>query len=76
MWRYVYKDFSELDKKSQLALFKAMEQDLFPKNTNKLDKYRWLELHKKLAFENRIEQMLISACQKSNYFTVAKLRTT
>lgn len=37
--------------------------------------YSWLESHKKLAFENRIEQMLISACQKSNYFTVETLRT-
>lgn len=37
--------------------------------------YSWLESHKKLAFENRIEQMLISVCQKSNYFTVETLRT-
>ncbi len=36
--------------------------------------YRWLELHKNLAFENRLEQMFISACQKSNYFTVEALR--
>jgi len=36
--------------------------------------YCWLELHKNLAFENRVEQMLISACQKSNYFTVEALR--
>jgi len=32
--------------------------------------YRWLELHKNLAFENRVEQTLISTCQKSNYFTI------
>ena len=37
MWRYVYKDFSELDRKGQLALFKTMEQDLFRKSSNKLD---------------------------------------
>ncbi len=36
--------------------------------------YRWLEIHKNLAFEHRVEQMLISACQKSNYFTVEALR--
>lgn len=38
MWRSVYEDFSELDKKDRLALFKTMEQDLFPKSSNKLDK--------------------------------------
>ena len=38
MWRYVYKDFSELNKTDQLALFKAMKQDLFPDSLNKLDK--------------------------------------
>jgi len=36
--------------------------------------YRWLELHKNLAFENRVEQMLISTCQKSNYFTIEAIR--
>ena len=34
----------------------------------------WLELHKNLAFENRVEQMIISACQKSNHYTVEALR--
>ncbi|KAF0825166.1 hypothetical protein KIS1582_0953 [Cytobacillus firmus] len=29
-----------------------------------------LESGKNLAFENRVEQMLISACQKSNHTTV------
>jgi hypothetical protein len=29
--------------------------------------FRWLELGKNLAFVKRIEQMLISACQNSNY---------
>lgn len=52
--------------------------------TKYLDKYldnylywfRWLDLGKNLSFENRIEQMLISACQKSNHTTVAMLKTT
>lgn len=47
--------------------------------TKYLDNYlywfRWLELGKNLAFEKRVEQMLISACQKSNYFTVNNLRS-
>jgi len=42
--------------------------------TDYLDNYlywfRWLELGKDLAFDKRVEQMLISACQKSNYTTV------
>ncbi|KON85489.1 Insertion element protein [Sporosarcina globispora] len=46
--------------------------------TKYLDNYlywfRWLEIGKKMAFENRVEQMLISACQKPNYYTVEKLR--
>lgn len=46
--------------------------------TKYLDNYlywfRWLELSKNLAFENRVEQMLISACQKSNPTTVEMLR--
>lgn len=33
-----------------------------------------LESGKNLAFENRVEQMLISACQKSNHTTVEILR--
>ena len=36
--------------------------------------YRWLELHKNVAFESRVEQMLISACQKSNNFRVEARR--
>lgn len=36
---------------------------------------RWLELGKNLALENRVEQMLISKCQKSNYTTVEVLRS-
>ena len=31
MWRHVYRDFSDLSKSEQLALFEAMKQDLFPK---------------------------------------------
>ena len=46
--------------------------------TNYLDNYlywfRWLDIGKNVAFEKRVEQMLISACQKSNYFTVNRLR--
>jgi hypothetical protein len=29
--------------------------------------FRWLELGKNLAFDKRVERMLVSACQKSNY---------
>jgi hypothetical protein len=36
--------------------------------------FRWLELGKILAFEYRVEQMLISACQKSNHTTVEMIR--
>ena len=47
--------------------------------THYLDNYlywfRWLELGKNVAFEKRVEQMLISACQKSNYTTVQMLRS-
>lgn len=46
--------------------------------TKYLDNYlywfRWLDLGKNLSFENRVEQMLISACQKSNNTTVNNLR--
>jgi transposase-like protein len=38
--------------------------------------FRWLELGKNLAFDNRVEQMLISACQKSSISTVKMLRCT
>ena len=47
--------------------------------TKYLDNYlywfRWLELGKNLAFEKRVEQMLISACQKSNVNTVEMLKS-
>ena len=47
--------------------------------THYLDNYlywfRWLELGKNLAFDKRVEQMLISACQKSNHTTVEMLRS-
>lgn len=46
--------------------------------TKYLDNYlywfRRLDSGKNLAFENRVEQMLISACQKPNYTTVEILR--
>jgi len=46
--------------------------------TKYLDNYlywfRWLDLGKNLSFENRVEQMLILACQKSNQVTVNALR--
>ena len=48
--------------------------------TRYLDNYlywfRWPEIGKHLAFDKRIEQMLISACQKSNYTTVEMLRSS
>lgn len=47
--------------------------------TKYLDNYlywfRWLELGKKFAFENRVEQMLVSACRNSNNATVEMLRS-
>ena len=46
--------------------------------TKYLDNYlywfRWLQIGKNLAFEKQVEQMLISACQKSNYNTIEMLR--
>lgn len=42
---------------------------------NHLYWFRWLELGKNLAFENRVEQMLISACRKSNHNTVQMLKS-
>lgn len=46
--------------------------------TKYLDNYiywfRWLELGKDLSNEKRVEQMLVSACQKSNFTTVEMLR--
>ena len=42
---------------------------------NYLNWFRWLEIGKNLAFENRVKQMLISASQKSNYTTVEMLRS-
>jgi transposase-like protein len=38
MWRYVYEAVGELKKADQLALFKAMKQDLYPKEENKMGK--------------------------------------
>ncbi|WP_130609101.1 IS1595 family transposase [Cohnella abietis] len=47
--------------------------------TKYLDNYlywfRWLDIGKNLSFENRVEQMLISACQKSNFLTVQLLKS-
>ena len=46
--------------------------------TKYLDNYlywfRWLELDKQIAFDERVKQMLVSACRKSNYATVKMLR--
>jgi len=46
--------------------------------TKYLDNYlywfRWLDIGKDLAFDKRVEQMIFSACQKSNYATVEMLR--
>lgn len=38
MWRYLYEAVEELGKVDQQALFKAMEQDLYPKEENKMEK--------------------------------------
>lgn len=47
--------------------------------TKYLDNYlywfRWLEIDKHLSFEKQVEQMLVSACRKSNKTTVEFLRT-
>jgi len=42
---------------------------------NYLNWFRWLEIGKNVAFEKQVEQMLISACQKSNHLTVEMLRS-
>ncbi|WP_342506635.1 IS1595 family transposase [Sporosarcina sp. FSL K6-2383] len=46
--------------------------------TKYLDNYlywfRWLEIDKQIAFDERVKQMLVSACRKSNYYTVEMLR--
>lgn len=39
-----------------------------------LNWFRWLELEKNLALNKRVEHMMISACQRSNYRTVEMLR--
>lgn len=38
MWRYVYEAVREFKKTDQLALFKAMKQDLYPEEENKMEK--------------------------------------
>jgi len=38
MWIYVYEAVGELRKADQLALFKAMKQDLYPNEENKMEK--------------------------------------
>lgn len=47
--------------------------------TKYLDNYLywfvWLEIDKHLSFEKQVEQMLVSACKKSNQTTVQKLRS-
>ena len=40
-----------------------------------LNWFRWLELGKNLALDKRVEHMMISACQRSNYHTVEMLRS-
>lgn len=46
--------------------------------TKYLDNYlywfRWLELGGNFAFENRVKQMPISACLKSNYITTIEMK--
>jgi hypothetical protein len=37
--------------------------------------FRWLEIGNDLAFDKRVEQMFISACQKSNQTTVEMLKS-
>lgn len=38
MWEDVYEEFSELKKSEQIALFKAIKQDLFPDEPDKITK--------------------------------------
>lgn len=46
--------------------------------TKYLDNYLywfyWLEIGKQIAFDERVKQMLFSACRESNHFTVEMLR--
>jgi hypothetical protein len=46
--------------------------------TKYLDNYlywfRWLELSKQIAFDERVKQMLVSACRKSNHLTIEMLK--
>ena len=58
-----YEDFSELDKKDQLALFKTMKQDLFPKSSNKLDR---------LLTNNRKSRFLSGLCRLHCQSTAVK----
>lgn len=37
MWRYVYEAVGELGKADQQVLFKAMKQNLYPKEENKIE---------------------------------------
>jgi len=41
---------------------------------NYLNWFRWLKLGKQIAFDERVKQMLVSSCRKSNHFTVEILR--
>ena len=41
---------------------------------NYLNWFRWLEIGKQIAFDERVKQMLVSACRKSNHTTVEMLR--
>ena len=36
MWENVYKDYFELSKSEQMALFNGMKQDLFPDEPDKI----------------------------------------
>jgi hypothetical protein len=41
---------------------------------NYLNWFRWLEIGKQIAFDERVKQMLVSAFRKSNHTTVEMLR--
>ncbi|MBD3107103.1 IS1595 family transposase [Bacillus sp. AGMB 02131] len=58
--------------KKWLSRFQGVATHYFD---NYLYWFRWLDLSKNVAFEKRVEQMLISACQKSNPMTVDGLRS-
>lgn len=72
-------DFEQQFNSGQHLLLKGWMERFQGVATKYLDNYlywfRWLDTGKNLAFEKRVEQMLVSACRKSNYVSVEMLRS-